>query len=161
MGPPSSTLPDSNTSLPQSITPAPPYTPPTYPSTDRQAGLWYLIPHIFDTLYLDIPLPLRRIIATLALPYLLFSLGHSLSGVTIIEFLAKIGRLGGSMVLAVQHSVGGGFSALSGGGSGGLSGDALGGFVSGIATGAAVWLGWKVLGRQQGPAVNEARAKDD
>ncbi|KNC99979.1 uncharacterized protein SPPG_05354 [Spizellomyces punctatus DAOM BR117] len=108
--------------------------PLTLPGTDRQTGLWYLLPHIWDSLWLTIPPPVRATIASVSVPYLLFCVGNSLSGGASVSFGTKLWDL-------IRLGQQAGFSAM--GGQGRVGGDGgIGGFVGGAVTAGACILGF-------------------
>ncbi|KAJ3017771.1 hypothetical protein HKX48_003386 [Thoreauomyces humboldtii] len=129
---------------------------PTLAGTDRQMGLWYLLPHIWDSLWLSIPVPMRALIASLSVPWLLFCLGSSVGSASAGTTLAALMRLGQQAVgsFGILNSGSGGFGGQAGGGG-------VGGFLAGCVSSVAVWLGWKwVQGTGEGvPALPASRGE--
>ncbi|TPX55099.1 hypothetical protein PhCBS80983_g05606 [Powellomyces hirtus] len=134
------------------------YSPvPTLPGTDRQTGLWYLIPHIWDSLWIAIPRPVRGVIASVSVPWLLFCIGTSISS-------AGTGTIASSIMGLVRMGQQAGFSVMSaaGVGSQGQQGSRdVGGFIGGALTaGALLWGYRRVKGQpEQAPQQPEEKGK--
>ncbi|KAJ3146174.1 hypothetical protein HDU86_000519 [Geranomyces michiganensis] len=126
---------------------------PTYASTDKQQGLWYLLPHIWDSLWLAIPPPVRAVIASVSVPWLMFCVGTSIGGgsgggaiASAVLGLVRWGQQAGMTAFSSMSAAQGGGGGSGAGGAGGS-----GGFVGGMVSAAMLWWGWKkIAGTREG-----------
>lgn len=97
------------------------------------------LPHIWDSLWLSIPPSARAVIATISVPYLIFSFGNAISSGASTSILTRVWDL-------IRLGQQAGYSVM-GGPQGRAAGEGLGGFVSGAVTAGAVIWGWNWVKR--------------